>query len=290
MSTDDLKVLRGIGPSTENRLHAAGIFTFAQLAELSPKELESMVSGLPEKSRLADWISEAKELASRAPRPGSTATAETTAPRATFRVELPLDEHGTVRGTHVTHLESGDEGSWPGFDEDHLVRFIARAATGPPTEVEQARDPRRREPVASAQEEANATEALGLSGVLRVQEIETFVADRPGRAEFLREGQPFTVRAVLDVTGLERRRDEPLSYTLGVYANGLVHGHRRIVGEKRGTTTLMTDEVVTIELEAAGLPKDLYRLTAFVTLKPVALEESAPLLAASVDEGPIQVA
>jgi Helix-hairpin-helix domain len=287
--TDDLKALPGIGTATEHLLHAGGIFTFAQLAELSPQELEAMVPGLSGKRRsLAAWISEAKKRALGLPQQSSAATAEAARSGVTFRVELPLGEDGTVRGTHVTHLESGDERSWPGFDEDHLVRFIAQAATGRPREVEQSRLPTRREPVASAQE-PDATESVGLSGVLRLRDVEALVADRPGRAEFLQEDQPFTVRARLDLTGLETRRDLPLSYSIGVYANGLVHGHRRIVGEERGTTSI-TDEIVTVEMEAAGLPKDVYRLTAFVTLTPVAAEGSVPPLAASVDEGPIQVA
>jgi hypothetical protein len=227
MSTaDDLKLIRGIGPSIESRLHGAGILTFAQLAELSPQELESIVPGLSEKRhRLAGWISEAKDRASGKPQPAP--------------------------------------------------------------EVERSRRPTRRKPVAKAAE-PDATEAAGLGGVLRLQEVQTHVAGQPGPSELLREGQPFTVRAVLDLTGLEARREVLLSYTLRVYANGLVNGDRRIVGEERGTIS-MTDAVVTIEMEAAGLPKDLYRLTAFVTLTLVAAEGSAPALAASLEKGLLQV-
>lgn len=293
--TDDLKALRGIGPNIENRLHTGGIFTFAQLARLSPQELASTVPGLSESDhRLADWISEAKQRTAGTPeRAASAATAEALRSGVTFRVELPLGEDGAVRRTHVTHLESGDERSWPGFDPDDLVRFIAQTAASPPSDVEQSSLTALREPIANAQEPEEAqgpegTEAVGVSGVLRLHELEALVAGRPGRADFLTADQPFTVRARLDLTGLETRRDLPVSYRMGVYANGLVHGHRRIVGEKQGTTP-MTDEVVTVEMEAGGLPKDLYRLTAFVTLRPVDAAESLPAVAASVDEGPLHV-
>src|SRR5262249_24058024 len=36
---DDLKLITGVGPSIERRLHSAGILTYAQLATLSPSEI-----------------------------------------------------------------------------------------------------------------------------------------------------------------------------------------------------------------------------------------------------------
>jgi predicted RecB family nuclease len=46
-TSDDLKVIRGIGPNLERRLHGAGIHTFQQLAELSVEQLEAMPAAAP---------------------------------------------------------------------------------------------------------------------------------------------------------------------------------------------------------------------------------------------------
>ncbi|HSL43302.1 MAG TPA: helix-hairpin-helix domain-containing protein [Anaerolineales bacterium] len=40
---DDLKVIKGIGPAIERKLNNSGIFTFAALAQLSPKQLEEIL-------------------------------------------------------------------------------------------------------------------------------------------------------------------------------------------------------------------------------------------------------
>lgn len=40
---DDLKVIKGIGPAIERKLNNAGIYTFAALAQLSPKQLEEIL-------------------------------------------------------------------------------------------------------------------------------------------------------------------------------------------------------------------------------------------------------
>ena len=40
---DDLKIIKGIGPAIERKLNNAGIYTFAALSRLSPKELEEIL-------------------------------------------------------------------------------------------------------------------------------------------------------------------------------------------------------------------------------------------------------
>ncbi len=61
---DDLKVIKGIGPEIERRLHEAGITTFAQLGELTPADLERILGSTIK--RLADegsLLEQARELA-----------------------------------------------------------------------------------------------------------------------------------------------------------------------------------------------------------------------------------
>lgn len=61
---DDFQVIGGIGPVYAARLHAAGVYTFAQLATLTPEAVQAIVSpkrpGLAQ--RAGDWVAMAQEL------------------------------------------------------------------------------------------------------------------------------------------------------------------------------------------------------------------------------------
>lgn len=65
---DDFKLIPGIGPAIERRLHHAGVTTYAQLAALSPEDVVSLtdnVGGLSAQRIIKqDWIGRANELAS----------------------------------------------------------------------------------------------------------------------------------------------------------------------------------------------------------------------------------
>ena len=61
---DDLKLIKGVGPAIEKKLNAAGIQTFAALAQLSQQDLENILGN--QIKRLQDekeFIAQAKKLA-----------------------------------------------------------------------------------------------------------------------------------------------------------------------------------------------------------------------------------
>ncbi len=62
---DDLKLLSGVGPVLETKLHEAGVTTFAQIAAWGPKDIEAMDEKLSFKGRIEreGWVEQAKELA-----------------------------------------------------------------------------------------------------------------------------------------------------------------------------------------------------------------------------------
>jgi large subunit ribosomal protein L21 len=62
---DDLKQLTGVGPVIERKLNAIGITTFAQIAALTPDEIEKVDEALHSKGRVEreGWIAEAAALA-----------------------------------------------------------------------------------------------------------------------------------------------------------------------------------------------------------------------------------
>ena len=64
--TDDLTAIRGIGITTENRLYASGIKTYADLAEASLAELREILGGRVSEAKIEDWMADAAKLAGKA--------------------------------------------------------------------------------------------------------------------------------------------------------------------------------------------------------------------------------
>lgn len=64
-TADDLKLITGIGPALEKKLHAAGIRTFAQIAALSKADAEALDEKLTLRGRIIrdKWMKQAKILA-----------------------------------------------------------------------------------------------------------------------------------------------------------------------------------------------------------------------------------
>jgi predicted flap endonuclease-1-like 5' DNA nuclease len=64
---DDLKVIKGVGPQNEQRLHALGIFHFEQIANWTPANVEWVGSYLafPGRIEREEWIEQARELAAK---------------------------------------------------------------------------------------------------------------------------------------------------------------------------------------------------------------------------------
>ncbi len=62
---DDLKKLKGVGPGLEQKLHDAGVTTFAQIAAWGPEDIAEMDEKLSFKGRIErdGWVAQAKELA-----------------------------------------------------------------------------------------------------------------------------------------------------------------------------------------------------------------------------------
>ena len=62
---DDLSVIRGIGIAIQNRLYAAGIKSYAQLAQASPERVRRILGKLASGAAIEDWIAQAAELSKR---------------------------------------------------------------------------------------------------------------------------------------------------------------------------------------------------------------------------------
>lgn len=64
LTGDQLEMINGVGPAFAQRLHSAGVHTFAQLSELPPERLLEIIH--PEPGQAVDpgsWIAQARQLA-----------------------------------------------------------------------------------------------------------------------------------------------------------------------------------------------------------------------------------
>jgi hypothetical protein len=142
---DNFQLVRGIGPGIEQRLHSAGIRTFAELAALAPQNIAALVTNVAGLSaerivKLA-WIEQARTLAAehaapipQAASPDHAQELDAAAQRQhleTFTVELLLDEENHVRRTSLVHIQEWKKESWAGWDEHRLVRFLVERAELP---------------------------------------------------------------------------------------------------------------------------------------------------------------
>ncbi len=62
---DDMKMIKGVGPGIEKKLHDAGVTSFAQIAGWGPSDIAEMDDKLNFRGRIErdDWVTQAKALA-----------------------------------------------------------------------------------------------------------------------------------------------------------------------------------------------------------------------------------
>lgn len=128
---DDFTQIKGIGPSIARRLYAAGILTYKHLSRLSPSDLSSRISGVStDRIERQGWVRQAARLSAKSGiqlQRGNQRNSQRVSQRyATFVVELLLNEDSSVRRTKIAYIQGAVEKSWIGWQEAHLVKFMAR--------------------------------------------------------------------------------------------------------------------------------------------------------------------
>lgn len=63
---DDLKLIKGVGPGIEKKLHDAGVYHYDQIAQWTDADIAVMDDKLSFRGRIKrdDWITQARQLAS----------------------------------------------------------------------------------------------------------------------------------------------------------------------------------------------------------------------------------
>lgn len=65
---DDLKEILGVGPFLEKKLHAIGIYTFAQIARFTPEDVDKVndiIEFFPGRIERDNWVGQAKAFVSK---------------------------------------------------------------------------------------------------------------------------------------------------------------------------------------------------------------------------------
>ena len=306
---EDFKLIRGIGPGVAQRLHRAGVLTFAQLADMLPEEIAMLVSDLAGLSaqRIVkqDWIGQARALAREQALDKAEENQIPPTLRqhyATFTVELLLDEENDVRRTRVMHVQAGDEESWAGWEEARLSAFFVQRAGLIPTAaalihptVAQHDSAVPNEELRSSADEANEVVAIEVQPIqrtlvprstLHLTELAVVSADSESSHRLLQVGQPFDVRLSLDFKDVAL--DSPLNYTASIYAKSLDGRPRQLLGEAEGIIEQTGD--VSIRVENMTLDLGIYRLeAALVATFSSSLPEQRPGLTAMFEGGLIRV-
>ena len=124
---DDFKLIKGIGPAIERRLHEVGITTFAQLAALSPDGLATLIDSVggvsSERIVKQDWTGKAEALAATSmasAQPVSEGKAEEEGGRDVATVASPPDGTSTTDASDDLQLEL-DDASFEEILEDELA-------------------------------------------------------------------------------------------------------------------------------------------------------------------------
>lgn len=271
-STDDFKVIRGIGPTIERKLHDAGISTYAQLATMSPAKLASLFPDMKllSEDRIIqqDWVGQARVLADKYP---AETIVEREAPQqngqhyAVFTVELLLDEMNAVRRTRVMHVQSQQENTWAGWDDRRLIRYFIGKAELPPAPLQAA--PSGSEVVVETVQTQGSLGEAGLSGHLRLKRLEVRPSGADRQTITMAQDQPIDLHLTLDLSQVGLALSSPINYAVTVYTKSLSNGLLRSIGEAQGPVE-KSDEINVI-IKGALLPAGAHRLEAIAMVSPL---------------------
>lgn len=278
---DDFTRISGIGSKIAQRLVAAGIRTYADLASRSAADIAELlpdVTGLSA-GRVDAWRDQASELAAAPAAEVPVSALQNGQHYESFLVRVLLNEDGSIRRTTARHVRTGEERHWPGLERDELPAFIMAALSRPPETAQTAE---------AAGETPAETPAGPPSGQERQAAAAPVPAPRPGEPRPAAvPGEPAraprTVPRSSTVLSLERaalRAAEPFTLTMRVQLEPTVKADQLVYsavivarpmggGPKRTiaqTSGLFTSTAPTISIDASGLPAGVYKLDGAVSL------------------------
>jgi hypothetical protein len=288
---DNLKLITGIGPAIENRLHAAGIISYADLAQMDPEGLADLFSDFPGLTAAQidkkDWIGQAKRLDVDKSAPKTShllpeqepQTQEMRQHYAVFTIELLLDENNRARRTRAMHVQSQMEQSWAGWDTPRLIAFITSNAAlssseGRPTAP----------PLEAVTPPPVQTQTVSLlSGAMIVKETEILGPSVQGAKRMISAGQPFALRLGIDLRKIAESTDNLLNYSAILYVRKLGIHQRQVAGASSGS--FHKADYVDIQIGGGPLGHGSYRMEIIVFIAPDGQEPGPGAGMAAMSEG-----
>ncbi len=253
---NDLKLINGIGPAVERRLHGVGIYTYAQLAALSPADIAAAVADLAglsaERIIKQDWIGQARRLAS-----------ESISREAQAEIETPAELQASIEDAHD---------ATPSFiSQVEPAALVAENAESVPPFVIEVTEPVPPVVTSPGDNETGITPPIvAMTGMPRLRQIEMVPAGTHTPQDCLPYSQPFDVHLTLDLSDVKVSGDTQLYYSASIYGKSLEGHSRQAVGETSGIIT--PTPKVTVSVEGIVLSKGTYRLKAVVLLNPITTE------------------
>jgi hypothetical protein len=299
--TDDLTLIRGIGPVLAGRLRDASIHTYEELASMSPATLAACLGELSVKQiTRQNLIGQARKMATQKTR-SKVDKRETLAPAArqhyaNFTIEFLLDERNEGRRTRIVHVQSGDADSWTGLGTEQLINFLVRhtglhdprkkltfnksdAVRGKPLQMKKNESKpviRSPEPpmIATAPISGHRSaetvssvlqppEVVDPADTLQVRDLKVTLPGSDIPIFFLHQGQPYVVQLTLDQSnGVAPRTTALVHKTTVIFKQ--VGGPCESVLEANGALGL--SNTLSLHLSGTNLAPGVYRLSAFVGL------------------------
>ena len=301
----DLKVISGIGPAVEKRLHEAGIVRYDQLARMTPAELAEILSGMVgmNAASIAEkgWIEQAAHMPSQADELNPEKSAPTGNNRqhyAGFTVELLLDKGNNVRRTRVIHVQTQKEATWAGWDGDRLLDFMIDGAEMRSEKVSAEKSvsqPRAAEITSTIPQMVSAPGSTfiperipaSLQGSFWVDTMIFYSPQGEDLKWMIPASQPFTVRLGLDLSKLEITGGVKLQYKASIFIHHRSNGGRRELVKDHGE--LLFAKSTSISVTTQGLSTGKYQLEALVALSAAGETRSVRTTLFAMSESRIQV-
>lgn len=288
-NVQDLKLIKGIGPKVEKHLNAAGVFSYSQLANKTSDELASALNDLAgfsaERIDELDWINEAQKLSAKYQLPETETSSESRQHYAVFTVELLLDEENNVRRTRAMHVQSQVESTWAGWEQTRLANFFSESAElnlpsvsgisynetpvvgDVKSEAVPVEEPQVSTPIPLTPAKPKVTQAAPeITGELHLEDLLLRSEGNVVSQSVINSSRPFYAQLQLDLSNVDIPKDNPLKYSVSIYAKELSAGPRRVVGYTEGN--VLPAKQLTIDVKNIRLSQGTYRIEAIAKLFP----------------------
>jgi hypothetical protein len=283
LTSDDLSMIRQLGPGTIAAFEQAGLSTLKALAEKSPAELAA-TSGYPvDRILREDWIGQARRLSGEAPKRADIVVAPPLDPShrvATFRLELTVEPDGRVHHTDVMYLQNEMVREiWSDWDVARLADFVRRAANFETPDDRVASLIVAPERVPLTERDHAWVEPFDFD--LKLHE-----GEKTSTSQILGSESSAEVELGFSLHGVVPEPLHAVRYNITVFALEIDGDHRAIVAEADSEGEFGDGEFL-VRLPIWNPPAGLYRLRADVIVAPRDADE--PQYAARLRSNPVLV-